>query len=94
MFEEGGRIRSRPGALLLQIGLEGAEHMPDALGKIRVLQANAQFVVRDFVQNRDGVVVEILPATRREFLENLLRFLVPGPPQVARETVQPDDHFG
>ena len=38
------------------------DYVPDPLGKIRVLQMHAQFVVGDFVQNGDRVVVEALPA--------------------------------
>ena len=45
------------------------------------------------MQDGDGVVIEILPAARGKFLKDFLRFLVPGPPEIAGKLVQPVDQF-
>ena len=82
-----------PSVLFLEVAVEGAQDTPDALRKIGVLQADAQFVIRDFVQHGDGVVIKVLLAARGKLLKELLRFLAPGPPKVARHLIEPGGQF-
>ena len=51
-----------PGLLIVEVSMEGPQHLTDALGKITVLEPHAKFVIRDFAENRDRVVVKVLPA--------------------------------
>src|SRR5260221_12233760 len=83
-----------PGERTVHVAIERSQHLPDAVGELLVLEALPEFVIRDCAQNRDGVVVEVLPPTRREFLKNILRFLVPGPPKIVGQLVQADRQFG
>src|SRR5256885_1279287 len=69
--------------------LHGA-HLP---GKIPVLQTHAQLVIRDFFEHGDGIVIEILPTAGGKLLESLLRVLVPGPPEIPDQLIQPDGQF-
>jgi hypothetical protein len=39
-------------------------------------------------------MIKILPAAGGQLVENLLRALVPGPPDVAGKTVKVGDEFG
>ena len=69
------------------------QHRADAFGKARFLQMHAQFVFRHFAQHGDGVVKDVLPAARRKFVKQILRLLVPAPPEIAGQFVQPRDQF-
>ncbi len=88
-----GRVLPAPGFVLIHVGVETIQHGPHLPGKIAVLQADAQFVIRDFVQHGDGVVIKVLPAARGKLLKELLRFLAPGPPKVARHLIEPGGQF-
>jgi hypothetical protein len=79
--------------LLAHVGGEFLQDPLDAFGEIHILQARAQFLVRDFAQDGDGIVKHVLPAARGEVLENFLRLLVPGPPEIAGQLVQARDDF-
>jgi hypothetical protein len=46
------------------------------------------------MQDRHGVVVEVLPPPGRKLLENLLRLLVPCPPEVPGESMKTGGEFG
>jgi hypothetical protein len=83
-----GRVPGRPGVLLAEVTLQPAQRAPDPPGEVRVLQPHVQLVLGDLVQHRDRVVIEVLPPTRGELLEDLLRVLIPGPPEVPGEPVQ------
>ena len=93
IFFQRGRVFVRPGGLVVHVRVERLQHGADAVAKLGVLQADAQLVIRNFMQHGHGVVVEILPAARGEFVENLLRLLVPGPPEIAGEFLQPGSQF-
>jgi hypothetical protein len=45
------------------------------------------------VENGHRIVVEVLPRARGEFLENFLCPLVPSPPKVSGQLVQPRRQF-
>ena len=77
----------------VEIGVEIAEHGARVAFKIGVLQVHAQLVIRHFAQDGDGIMIKILPAARREFLKQILRLLVPAPPQVAGQFVEIGDQF-
>src|ERR1044071_1644619 len=72
----------------IHVSVKRSQYVPDALGKVLVLKPHPQFVIRDFAENCDRIVVKILPATRRQFLKNILRFLIPGPPKILGQLVQ------
>ena len=74
IFEERRRMLVRPGILIPEILLERPKDTPDALRELRVLQTDPQFVIRNLVKNRDGIMIKILPAARRKFLEDSRRF--------------------
>ena len=61
--------------------------------KILVLQPHAQFVFRDLAQDGDGIVKQVLPAARGKFVKEILRLLVPAPPEIAGQFLQPRDQF-
>ena len=82
-----------PGLLLVQIGLEFREDLSDARREFGLLQAGAELVVGHLVQHRHGVVVEVLPTAGGEALEDVLRLLVPAPPEVPRQAVQAIGQF-
>ena len=88
ILQQGRGVGLAPGCLFSHVGLERCQHALDALGKVRVLQTDAQFVIGYFVQDGHGIVVKVLPAAWREFLKNFLRFLAPGPPEVSREAIE------
>src|SRR5690242_3119204 len=73
-------LTPRPWAI--HVSVKCAQHIPYALGEVLILEPHPQFVIRHFAENGDRIVVEILPATRREFLKDILCFLVPGPPKI------------
>ena len=93
IFLQCARVAAAPGVRALEVFVEVGQHPAHAFAEGRVLQMRAQLLLGDFAQDGHGVVVKILPATRREFLEDFLRALIPGPPQVAGEPVQAGDHF-
>jgi len=82
------RMSVSPGVGLVHVSLERLQHLAHALREVQVLQAHAQFVIRYLVENGHCVVIEVLPAAGGEFLENLLRFLVPGPPEIPGQLAQ------
>ena len=94
MLQQRRSILSAPGVDLVQVTDEGLQDVAHALGEFRILQTHAQFVVGNFVQDCDGVVIQVLPAARRKVLENLLCFLVPGPPKIASEAIEAHDQVG
>jgi hypothetical protein len=55
------------------------------------LQMDAKLVFRDFSQNRDGIVEHVLPPARGEFVEQILRFLIPAPPKIPGKFMQARD---
>src|SRR5207248_1692354 len=83
ILRQGWGVISRPRIFFSEISFEIVQYMAHALGEIRILQAHAQFVIGNFVQNGDGIMIKVLPPTRREFLEDFLCFLVPGPPKIS-----------
>ena len=87
------RVLVPPRVLLVEIRLEIVQHGAGVRLEARLLQMHAQFVIRHLAQNGDGVVKQVLPAARRQFLEQILRLLVPRPPQIVRELVQARDQF-
>ena len=91
---QSGGVQITPGRPLLHIGIESPQHLANGLEEIRLLQPNAKFRVGDLVENRYRVMIEILPCARGQFLEHLLRPLVPGPPKVSGQLIQPDRQFG
>ena len=78
-----------PGVLPAHIRIKNLQDVPDALRENRILQAHVQLVFGNVLQNGDRIVIKILPAARGQLLKNLLAFLVPGPPQVFGEPLQP-----
>ena len=85
--ECGGMVRG-PGVLPVHVRVKNLQDAPDALCENRILQAHVQLVFGNVLQHGDRIVIQILPAARRQLLKNLLGFLVPGPPQVSGETLQ------
>ena len=85
---ESGSMEMAPRLGVAQVGVEIAEHPSDARGKGGVHEADLEFVTREFVQDGDGVMIEILPAPRGEFAEEVLGFLIPAPPEVAGQAQQ------
>lgn len=92
--EQRRRVGLAPGVGVLHVIVEALKGVAHPVGKHGILQTNSQLVIRNLVQHGHGIVVKVLPAAGRQFLEDFLRFLVPGPPKVPREAVQPLDHFG
>jgi len=72
-----------PSFRVVEIAFEFSEHRAGARGERGVLQPGAQFLFGNFAQHGHGVVKHILPAARRQLVEEILRLLVPGPPEVA-----------
>src|SRR5213075_846974 len=62
VLEQLWRVFAAPGLALPEVSVEVLEHGAHLTGKIIILEADAQFVLGNFVQNRDGVVIEVLPA--------------------------------
>ena len=87
------RVLVSPGVFFVEIRLETVQHGAGARLKARLLQMHAQFVIRHLAQNGHGVVKQVLPGARRQFLKQILRFLVPRPPQIMREPVQARDQL-
>ena len=88
------RVLARPRPRAFRIGIELGDHAPALRDQIRILQPHPQFVFRHLVQNRNGVVIQILPGPRRELLEQFLWLLVPGPPEIAGNALKIGDEFG
>src|SRR5262249_54132854 len=63
MSVQGRRILMTPSVLVAKVRLKILQHLAHALGKLMVLETNPQFVVRDLMQNRHGIVIQVLPAT-------------------------------
>ena len=82
------RMLSAPGILLIKICLEIPQDIAHPLSELMVLQPHPEFVIGNFMENGDRIVIEILPASRREFLENFLGVLVPCPPEVPCQPMQ------
>ena len=82
------RVLVSPGVLGVEIRLETAQHGSGMRLKARLLQMHAQFVIRHLAQHGHGIVKQVLPAARGQFLKQILRLLIPRPPQVMRELVQ------
>ncbi len=83
-----------PCVFVCHVGVEILEDFADAAGEIGVLQTDAQFVVGNFAEDGDGVVVKVLPAARRQLGEEFLGALVPGPPEIVGQAVEAGDNFG
>ncbi len=79
-FEQLGGILAAPGVLFPHVGVEHGDHAADTVGELGFLQANPQLVVGDLMQDGDGVVVKVLPATGRKVMKKILGFLIPCPP--------------
>src|SRR5688572_23816814 len=62
-------VLNAPGFLVVDVGVESAQNLADAVRKFMILQPGAKFLFGNFMQNRDRVVVEILPAARRKLLK-------------------------
>ena len=88
LFEQGRCIGLTPGGLFAHVSLKALEHLPNPFSKVRILKAHPQFVIRHLMQDRDRVVVKILPTPRRKFLKDFLRLLVPSPPKISRQSIQ------
>jgi len=88
-----GRVLMAPGILVVQIIVKLAEHTAHAIGKARLLEMNPQFIFRNFAQHGHGVVPEVLPAAGRKPLEQVLRLLVPTPPEIARQLIEAGNQF-
>src|SRR5688572_6026894 len=71
-----------PGFLVVDVTIEPANDLTNAHGEFRILQSGTKLGLGNFVKDRDGVMVEILPAARGKFVEKFLSFLIPGPPDV------------
>src|SRR5436190_21533362 len=84
----------RPRLLVRYISLERAQYLAHVLRKIWILQASAEFRIRNFVQDGNGIVVKVLPPAWGEFLENLLRPLLPSPPNIPSQFIQAHRQFG
>jgi hypothetical protein len=91
IFVEFGRMMVRPGLFVREVGMKIIQNGAGAGGKMAVLQARAQFLLRHFAQNGDGIMIKILPAARREFVKEILRLLIPAPPEIAGQFVQARD---
>ena len=88
---QAGRIRCRPRVGCVQVFVKLLQHGLHAAVKLLVQQSYAQFFVGQLAQHRYGVVIKVAPRTRRKFLKNVLRILIPGPPQVTGQPVQAGD---
>ena len=86
-------VLSRPGFLGGQVMIEIRQNLLHPNREGRVLEANPKFVRGQFVENGNGVVVKVLPATRGEIVEEFLRILVPAPPEVASEPMEAGDEI-
>ena len=89
MRDQSGRMTGYPGVLLVHVGIKNSQNVPHPTRENRILQAHPQLIFGNVLQNSYGIVVQILPSARREFLKNFLGFLVPGPPQIFGEPLQP-----
>jgi hypothetical protein len=92
-LDEAGRVLPAPGFLVRHVGLEIVQDLAHAPGEFLVLQADAQFVIRNFMQDGHGVVIEFCQQRGRENLENFLGALVPGPPDIVGQAVEVGDQF-
>src|SRR6185503_21025500 len=81
------RVLGAPRVLLSRIRVKSLKHLANAVSKIRVLKSNPQLVVGNLMQNGHRIVIEVLPAAWGKFLKDFLGFLVPRPPEVARQAV-------
>ncbi len=72
----------RPGILVVHVRFECRQAVSHAAGKNRILQTHSQLIFRDVLQNGHGIVIQVLPSARGEFLKYFLTFLVPCPPQI------------
>src|SRR5215510_249603 len=82
-----------PRRRLVQIRLKEIQYRSYPSRKLAVLQTHVQFVVGNLTEHCHCVVIEILPAARREFLKDFLGLLVPSPPEIASQPVQSDRQF-
>ena len=85
---QGRRMPRAPRVRLLHIGIEGLDHLAHAPGEVRVIKTHVQFVVGNFLQDGHGIVIKGLPAPGRKLVENLLGFLIPGPPEITSQLLQ------
>ena len=90
LFQSRGLLTA-PGVLFVHVGVEIREDLAHASGEIGILQTDAQFVIGDFAQDGDGVVIKVLPATRGQFGKDFLRALIPRPPEIVGEAIQACD---
>jgi hypothetical protein len=79
-----GGVLVAPGVLVVHISVEVTEDIAHAVSETGFLEMDAEFIFGDFTEDGDGIVPEVLPAARGEPLEQVLGFLVPAPPEVAR----------
>ncbi len=86
-FQQRRRPFAAPGVALRPVGIKGLHHLAHAVGEETILEPHAQLVIRNLAQDGHGVVVEIRPPPGRKFRKNLLRLLIPRPPQVGRHPV-------
>ena len=54
---------------------------------------DAQFIFGDFVENGDGIVEQVLPAAGGKLVKQVLRLLIPRPPEVPGQFIQAGNQF-
>ena len=91
--QQGRCVFLSPGLLVRHVGFEAPQDFADPAREVRVLQADFELVFRDLLHHRNRVVVEVLPAAGRKLVEDLLRILVPGPPEVRCQSPQTRDQL-
>ncbi len=82
IFNKCWSVAECPGVLLLEVCFKRRDALPYLTCKNGISQAGTEFVFGYILKNGNGIMIKVLPSTRREFVENLLALLVPSPPQI------------
>ena len=82
---ENAGVGRAPGAVCLQVLLAAAVDVVDAAVQDEFGGAALDLAERHFVEQRDGILVELAPADGIEVAKQIDAVVIPAPPDVARE---------
>ena len=78
-----------PGTLPLLIFEQATVSIVDAAMQHQFTGARLQFRQREFAQQRNWIVIQLIPSHRIQIKEQSNGIVIPAPPQIARQRPQP-----
>src|SRR5262249_23235241 len=84
-WTQNSRMGGSPGSVCLQVFLLAPVGIVDAAVQNQLAGPSFQLLQRNLVQQCNRIVIELPPAHRIQIAEQSAGFLVPAPPQIARQ---------